>query len=147
VQRQWHQANLKPFAIALFLLNLPIVGYGDKIPNELATKLVQKFDDCLCKDAAFTACLGLKQKSCEKHMQVVLNGCDFSPLWKEIRRLDHDRSNEDSLDAESRKYGECVNNRFKRQFSVDSTVFERCLKHRFERHVESVGTYVRSSRP
>lgn len=134
-------------ALLLVLLSLPMVGCGDEIQNELARKLVQKYDDFLCKDSAFAECLGLEQNSCEKHMPVVLNGCDYSPLWKEIRRPDHDRSNEDSLDAESRKYGECVNNRFKQQFSVDSTVFEQCLLHRYARHIESVNTYVHSSRP
>lgn len=134
-------------ALLLALLSLPIVGYGDEMKNELASKLIHKFDNLLCKDSAFTECVGLNQKNCEKHMPVVLSGCDYSPLWKEMRRADRDRSNEDSLDTESRKYGACVNNRFKLQFSVDSTVFEQCLLHRYARHSESVSKYVRTNRP
>ena len=124
-----------------------MVGCGDEMPGEMSARLVQKFDNFLCKDSAFTECVGLNQKSCEKHMPVVLNGCDYSRVWKEIRRADHDPTSEDNLYAESRKYGECVNIRFKRQFFVDTTVFEQCLKRRYERYVEPVSPDVRSSRP
>ena len=55
---------------------------------------------------------------CEKHIPVILNECDYFPLWKETQRLGQYSTREDNLDAESRKYGECVHNRFKRRFSV-----------------------------
>ena len=50
-----------------------MVDCGDEIQNELARKLVQKYDKFLCKDSAFAECLGLEQNSCEKHIPVVLN--------------------------------------------------------------------------
>ena len=71
-------------ALLLVLLSLPMVGCGDEIQNELARKLVQKYDNYLCKDSAFAECLGLEQNSCEKHIPVVLNGCDYSPGYCQL---------------------------------------------------------------
>ena len=66
-------------ALLLVLLRLPTVG-GDEIQKELATKLVQNFDNLLCKDSDFIACVGLNQKSCEKLIRSIDQTlCNLAP--------------------------------------------------------------------
>ena len=114
-------------ALLTLLLNIPAASYGDKIPKELSRELIQKFEQLLCKDSKFTECIGIEKSICSNKISSVLNGCDYSPVWKEIENMNHEQANKVSTSDNSMKYAECVISRFQEQFSIHNTVFEQCV--------------------